>query len=607
MNGVAALAGNPNCGKTTLFNALTGSHQYVGNWPGVTVEKREAIFDVNDAQITLIDLPGAYSLTPYSIEERVTADYLAGGEAGAVINIVDAMHLERSLLLTLQLLNRRLPVVVAINMMDELAREGGKIDIAALSNALGCPVVAISARRKTGFDELFSALYEKIAHPAESPAVLAADEDEEAIYQRISALLRAAGYEKRSGGSRDRTGALDRILTGRYTAFPILLAVLLFMFFLAFGAPGAYLTGLVGGAVDRLRALTLWLLRGQPAWVSSLLADGILAGAGSVLGFLPQILILYLLMAVIEDTGYMARAAFITDRLLRRLGLSGRSVIPMLMGLGCTTTAAAAARGVENERDRRMTVMLTPCMSCGAKLPVYALMARAFFPGHEGAVVLSLYLLGGVMLTVMGACLRRFVFREGETPFLMELPAYRLPVWRSVGRRLYERARDFVRRAGTLIVLLSAICWFLQAFTPALKLTAAVPADGLWKLAGGFQPAVRPCRQGGHSFGHAGAVSRAGRGRARSRASDGLQRRGGRVRVPRVHSHQPAVRVGDFRQRARAEIAQAPAFHARDGNRLRRAHIDSRVSASALHPVKNRGRRSSSRLPRIAYGLSGFY
>ena len=268
MNGVAALAGNPNCGKTTLFNALTGSHQYVGNWPGVTVEKREAIFDVNDAQITLIDLPGAYSLTPYSIEERVTADYLAGGEAGAVINIVDAMHLERSLLLTLQLLNRRLPVIVAINMMDELAREGGKIDIAALSNALGCPVVAISARRKTGFDELFSALYEKIAHPAESPAAPAADEDEEAIYQHVSALLRAAGYEKRSGGSRDRTGALDRILTGRYTAFPILLAVLLFMFFLAFGAPGAYLTGLVGGAVDRLRALTLWLLRGQPAWVS---------------------------------------------------------------------------------------------------------------------------------------------------------------------------------------------------------------------------------------------------------------------------------------------------------------------------------------------------
>ena len=194
MNDVAALAGNPNCGKTTLFNALTGSHQYVGNWPGVTVEKREAIFDVNDAQITLIDLPGAYSLTPYSIEERVTADYLAGDEAGAVINIVDAMHLERSLLLTLQLLNRRLPVVVAINMMDELAREGGKIDIAALSNALGCPVVAISARRKTGFDELFSALYEKIAHPDESSAAPAADEDEEAIYQRVSALLRAAGY-----------------------------------------------------------------------------------------------------------------------------------------------------------------------------------------------------------------------------------------------------------------------------------------------------------------------------------------------------------------------------------------------------------------------------
>ena len=471
MNAVAALVGNPNCGKTTLFNALTGSHQYVGNWPGVTVEKREAIFDVNDAQITLIDLPGAYSLTPYSIEERVTADYLESNEAGAVINLVDAMHLERGLLLTLQMLNRRLPVIVAVNMMDGLTREGGRIDITALSQALGCPVVAISARHKTGFDELFSALYEAVAHP-KSPVAPAADEEEEAVYQRVFALLRAAGYEKRRSGSRDRTGPLDRILTGRYTAFPILLAVLLLMFFLAFGAPGAYLTGLVGRAVDQLRAWTLWLLRGQPAWVSSLIADGILAGAGSVLGFLPQILILYLLMAVIEDTGYMARAAFITDRLLRRLGLSGRSVIPMLMGLGCTTTAAAAARGVENERDRRMTVMLTPCMSCGAKLPVYALLARAFFPGREAIVVLSLYLLSGLMLAVMGACLRRFVFREGETPFLMELPAYRLPVWRSVGRRLYERARDFVRRAGTLIVLLSAVCWFLQAFTPALRLTA---------------------------------------------------------------------------------------------------------------------------------------
>lgn len=491
MNGVAALAGNPNCGKTTLFNALTGAHQYVGNWPGVTVEKREAIFDVNDAQITLIDLPGSYSLTPYSIEERVTADYLNSCEASAIINLVDAMHLERSLLLTLQLLNRRLPVIVAINMMDELAREGGKIDIPALSQALDCPVVAISARRKTGFDELFGALYETVAHPM-VPAASAGDEDEEAIYRRVPSLLRTAGYKKRRIDSHDRTGEIDRVLTGRWTAFPILLSVLLLMFFLAFGAPGAYLTGLVGSAVDKLRVLALWLLRRQPAWVSSLLADGILAGAGSVLGFLPQILILYLLMAIIEDTGYMARAAFITDRLLRRLGLSGRSVIPMLMGLGCTTTAAAAARGVENERDRRMTVMLTPCMSCGAKLPVYTLIARAFFPGYEAVVILSLYLLGGVMLAVMGTCLRRLVFREGETPFLMELPAYRMPVWRSVGQRLYERAVDFIRRAGTLIVLLSAVCWFLQAFTPNLKLTANMDASimacaGRW-LAPLFKP-----------------------------------------------------------------------------------------------------------------------
>ena len=469
MGYVAALVGNPNCGKTSLFNALTGSHQYVGNWPGVTVERREARFTVNDLDVTLIDLPGAYSLTPYSVEERVTRDFLQKGEADVIINVVDGMNLERGLFLTLSLLARGLRVIVAVNMMDELRREGGSFDRERLSQALSCPVIPLSAKERTGFDELFSQI--DISARDRSLKNAFSEDDvpsEDAAYARAAEILRVCQYRKRRAGKSDRTDRLDRALIGKYTAFPILLCVMLTVFFFSFGAPGKALTRLVERLFRALAVSAAPLLAPLPGWAQSLMLDGVLSGAGSVVGFLPQVLILYFFMAVIEDTGYMARAAFVTDRLLRSLGLTGRSVIPLIMGLGCTATAATAARGVENDRDRKMTAMLLPCMSCGAKLPVYSLIAGAFFPGREPMVLLSLYVVGIVFLALEGHFLNRFVFRADDAPFLMELPEYRLPLPSSVARRLAERARSFLKKAGSIIVLMSAIFWFFRYFSPDL-------------------------------------------------------------------------------------------------------------------------------------------
>ena len=469
MGYVAALVGNPNCGKTSLFNALTGSHQYVGNWPGVTVEKREAHFTVNDLDVTLIDLPGAYSLTPYSVEERVTRDFLKKGEADVVVNVVDGMNLERGLYFTLSLLARGLSVIVAVNMMDELRREGGSFDRERLSEALSCPVIPLSAKERTGFDELFSEIDKKARNRAPSNASWEKEPpSEDEIYTRAAEILRISGYRKRKAGRSDRTDRIDRALIGKYTAFPILICVMLTVFYFAFGAPGKALTRLVERLFRALAISVAPLLTPLPGWTQSLILDGVLSGAGSVVGFLPQVLILYFFMSVIEDSGYMARAAFVTDRMLRSLGLTGRSVIPLIMGLGCTTTAATAARSVENDRDRKMTAMLLPCMSCGAKLPVYSLISRAFFPGHEAIVILSLYGIGVLFLAFEGHFLNRFVFRADDAPFLMELPEYRLPLPASVARRLTERARDFIKRAGSVIVLMSAVFWFFRYFAPDL-------------------------------------------------------------------------------------------------------------------------------------------
>ena len=584
MNMTIALAGNPNSGKTTLFNALTGSNQYVGNWAGVTVERKEAMFDIGEDHATLVDLPGVYSLSPYSIEENITRHFIAQHQPDVVLNIVDATNLERNLYLTLQLMELERPVVVALNLMDELERRGETIDCKKLSEELGTPVVPISAKKRQGFDDMFQAIHDQahnptLAYPSRRyepstrdalreivealggfSAHSAFDEDEhfshrdaqerdddhnahsshrhiggyddegdldyapptlwvalkllegdellketaqlsdaqrkriraavdayvargqavhpgidsltlvvDARYRRIDEILRSAGF-RRKEREISRSDKIDRIVTHRYLAFPIFFAVMGLMFAITFGPIGTFLTGLTESLVGLIGE---WAGAGltavaAPEWVCSLVQDGVIAGVGGVLVFLPQILLIFLFMSILEDSGYMARAAFITDRLLRRFGLSGRSFIPMLMGFGCTTTAVIAARGVENERDRRMTILLTPFMSCGARLPVYALFTAAFFPGHKALVVLSLYALGMVMMIICGVILRRTAFREGDSPFLMELPPYRMPHAKSVLRRLWDRAKDFLTRAGTLIFAMSVLIWFMQSFSPAL-------------------------------------------------------------------------------------------------------------------------------------------
>ena len=585
MNITIALAGNPNSGKTTLFNALTGSNQYVGNWPGVTVERKEARFIVGDDEATLVDLPGVYSLSPYSIEENITRHFIAQHAPDVVLNIVDATNIERNLYLTLQLMELERPVVIALNLMDELERRGETINCQRLSELLGVTVVPISAKKRQGFDQLFEAIHQQAHNPKPSYPTRDYDdltrgalreivealggfsahsafdmsehhdhrdaderdddhsardrhmhiggyEDEgdqdyapptmwvalkllegdellsttaqlsdgqrqrirravdayvaagnrvhpgidaltmvvDARYRRIDEVLEKSGFH-RPAYRETQSDRIDRIMTHKIFAFPIFAAVMALMFAITFGPVGSFLNALMEaliGAIDGWASAGLVAVN-APEWILSLVSDGVIAGVGGVLAFLPQILLIFLFMSILEDSGYMSRAAFITDRLLRKLGLSGRSFIPMLMGFGCTTSAIIGARGVENERDRRMTILLTPFMSCGARLPVYALFTAAFFPDHRALVVLSLYLLGMVMMVVCGVILRKTTFRKGETPFLMELPPYRLPSAKNVLRRLWDRAKDFLTRAGTLIFAMSVVIWFLQSFSPGLK------------------------------------------------------------------------------------------------------------------------------------------
>ena len=588
MNFTIALAGNPNSGKTTLFNALTGSNQYVGNWPGVTVERKEARFQVGDDMATLVDLPGVYSLSPYSIEETITRHFIAQHAPDVVLNIVDATNLERNLYFTLQLMELERPVVVALNLMDEVRKAGGSIDAQKISDVLGVPVVPISAKRKEGFDELFDAIHQQAHNPRSMSPVNLYDEstrqaiddvltvlggegahsvfdvaehsghrdenerdddhtaraphkhvggyadegdsdyappsrwvalkllegDEEILqsaelstgqrarlrtaldayvergrrkypeidevtlmvsarYNLVERVLTAANFRRGQKVS-PMSEKIDRVMTHKYLAFPIFLAIMGLMFALTFGPVGNFLTGLMEALVAWVTDLAAAGLEAahSPAWATGLLLDGVIAGVGGVLVFLPQILLIFLFMSILEDSGYMSRAAFVTDRLLRKFGLSGRSFIPMLMGFGCTTTAVIGARGVENERDRRMTIMLTPFMSCGAKLPVYGLFVAAFFPKNGMLVVLSLYLLGMVLMILAGMVLRKTVFREGDTPFVMELPPYRMPTAVNVARRMWDRAKDFLTRAGTIIFAMSVVIWFLQNFSPSLQMVS---------------------------------------------------------------------------------------------------------------------------------------
>ncbi|MEG1430891.1 MAG: ferrous iron transport protein B, partial [Oscillospiraceae bacterium] len=533
-----ALVGNPNCGKTTLFNALTGSNQYVGNWPGVTVEKKEGRAHVEGRPVTVVDLPGIYSLSPYSMEEIVARDFIVGERPDAIINIVDATNIERNLYLTVQLLELERPMVVALNFMDEANRHGDKIDLDRLSRALGVPVVPITARSGENVEELLKVAHKQMhvgftiepddlyddythkihhevdelihdkAHGVNLPAhwvsvkliegdalvEKALDLDEEtrwklgllaqdyedayplgdretliadSRYQFIDRVISMAVTKGRGRDALTTSDKIDALVTHKWLAIPIFLAMMLLMFAVTFGPVGSFLSDgvetLVGGYFAGWVGSTL-AAAGTAPWVESLLVDGVISGVGGVLTFLPQIALLFLFLSFLEDSGYMSRAAFIMDRLLRRFGLSGKAFIPMLMGFGCTVPAVMGARTMENEKDRRMTIMLVPFMSCSARLPVYGLISAAFFPQYAGLVVFSLYILGLLFAIGSGIILKHTMFKGEPAAFVLELPPYRMPTLRNCLMHVWERVRGFLVKAGTLILAMSVVLWFLQNF-----------------------------------------------------------------------------------------------------------------------------------------------
>ncbi|MGN0633880.1 MAG: ferrous iron transport protein B [Oscillospiraceae bacterium] len=537
-----ALAGNPNCGKTTLFNALTGSNQYVGNWAGVTVEKKSGF--TADRKYEIVDLPGIYSLSPYSMEEIVTRDYIIKERPSAIINIIDGMNFERNLYLTVQLAELGIPMVLVVNMMDEVKKTGGSIDCCRLSQRLGIPVVPVSARKGENIDEVMRQIKHVINKNVTFPQINfdiktqnALNEISALIYEKdkdipfefyASKLLEndklvkeelalspditekieqiAVKYEKSSKyGDRETMLAdarytfiedlaaetvvkgvcedqptisdkIDRVVTNKFLALPIFILIMAGIFALTFGPIGSALSDLIEKFFTDILSKNMdkWLLAVQaPEWTRSLIVNGIISGVGGILTFLPQIAILFLCLSILEDSGYMARAAFITDKFLRKLGLSGKSFIPMIMGFGCTTPAAMAARTQENINERRATIMLIPFMSCGAKLPIYALFASAFFSAYKGLVVFSMYLIGFLLAILAGLILKKTVFKTNSAPFVMELPSYRLPILSSVLKNTWDKCKGFIIKAGTIIFAMSVVIWVLQSFTPQLQYTTS--------------------------------------------------------------------------------------------------------------------------------------
>ena len=532
-----ALAGNQNCGKTALFNALTGMRCHVGNFPGVTVEQKVGEIR-GHSDCTVTDLPGIYSLRPYTQEEIVTTDYILGEKPDCIINIVDATNIERNLFLTMQLLELSVPMVLALNMMDEVRANGGTVDVEKMSRELGIPVIPISAIKGEGVSELTDRAYETAkSHtlpvradfcPADSPchrcihAVmhliqdhaqeaglplrfcasrliesdndiadrLGLDENERELiehclvqletesgldrnaaladmrYTFIESVVAASVIKCQESREHRRSVAIDRILTGKYTAIPVFLGIMLLIFFLTFNVIGSGLQHLMELGIGQLstvldRALTNF---GLNPIVHSLIIDGIIGGVGSVLSFLPIIVTLFFFLSILEDTGYMARVAFVMDKPLRHLGLSGRSFVPMLIGFGCSVPAIMATRTVSSDRDRKMTMMLIPFMSCSAKIPIYAVFVAAFFPGRGAPVMFALYVIGILLGILAALILKKTAFRGKPVPFVMELPNYRFPSPRSVGLLLWEKARDFLQRAFSVIFLATVVIWFLQSF-----------------------------------------------------------------------------------------------------------------------------------------------
>ena len=561
---IFALAGNQNCGKTTLFNQLTGMNQHVGNFPGVTVDQKSgAVRGVKDCSV--VDLPGIYSIRPYTAEEIVTRQFLLDSHPDGIINIVDATNIQRNLYLTLQLMECKIPMVLALNMMDEVRSNGGSIDIARMEELLGIPVVPISAAKNEGIDELIRRAVEVVqnhqepkvydfcgpgpvhrcihsvvhqiedhAEKAGLPGRFAAtkliEEDpdvieklkldqnelelvEHAILQmeeehgmdRNAALadMRYTFIEKvcsrtvvrcRESREHQRSMRIDRILTGRYTAIPIFLLIMLSVFYLTFNVFGKVLSDLLAAGIDRLTELVDAGLTayGLNPVVHSLIIDGIFQGVGSVLSFLPIIVVLFFFLSILEDTGYMARVAFVMDKLLRKIGLSGRSIVPMLIGFGCSVPAIMATRTLSSDRDRKMTILLTPFMSCSAKIPIYGVFTAAFFPRYQALVMIGLYA-GGIAVGILCALLfGKTLFRGKPVPFVMELPNYRFPSAKSVFQLCWEKARDFLSRAFTVIFFATCIIWFLQTFDSRLNLVSD-SADSLLAMLGQvLAPVFRP-------------------------------------------------------------------------------------------------------------------
>lgn len=561
---IFALVGNQNCGKTTLFNQLTGSNQHVGNFPGVTVDSKEGVMR-GAKGCSVVDLPGIYSLRPYTAEEIVTRDFILNQKPDGIINIVDATNIERNLYLTLQLLEMQIPMVLALNMMDEVRGNGGTIDVQKMSDELGIPVVPIAAAKNEGIEDLVESAV-RVAHTRTLPKRVDFCDDGpvhrciHAVSHLIEDHAQAAGMARRFAatkliegdediisrlllnqnelemvehsivemedeGKLDRNAAIasmrydyierlcsktvvkcresrehlrsvriDRVLTNKYAALPIFVGIMLLIFWLTFDVVGAGLQDLLALGISRLSAVVDHGLTayGMNPVVHSLIIDGIFAGVGSVVSFLPIIVVMFFFLSILEDTGYMARVAFVMDKLLRKIGLSGRSFVPMLIGFGCTVPAVMATRTLPSARDRRLTILLTPFMSCSAKIPIYAVFTAAFFPQHAVLTMALLYFGGMVVGVLISLLLNHTVFRGNPVPFVMELPNYRLPTLKSVAMLLWDKARDFLQRAFTVIFVATLAIWFLESFDLHLNFVTDSSRSLLVSIGRILAPVFRP-------------------------------------------------------------------------------------------------------------------
>ena len=562
---IFALVGNQNCGKTTLFNALTGSNQHVGNFPGVTVDQKMG--EMRDEKgCSVVDLPGIYSLRPYTQEEIVSRDFIINQKPDGIINIVDATNIERNLYLTLQLLELRVPMVLALNMMDEVHANGGAIDVQKMSQALGIPIVPISAAKGEGVSELVdqaltvarsrtlpkvtdfcaddSAVHrcihavvhliadhaDRIGVPARFCAAklieggddlaqsLALDENERELlehcivqmenetgldrnaaladmrYTFIETVVASSVVKCHESKEHARSMKIDRILTGKYTALPMFLVVMFLTFYLTFNVIGQWLSDLLQLGIDALTGVVDMALTayGINPVVHSLIIDGVFAGVGSVLVFLPIIVTLFFFLSLLEDSGYMARVAFVMDKLLRKIGLSGRSIVPMLVGFGCTVPGVMASRTLSSERDRKMTIMLTPFMSCSAKVPIYAFFSAAFFPHYAALVMIGMYFIGIIVGIIMAFIFKKTLFKGEPVPFVMELPNYRMPGAKNVVHLLWEKAKDFLQKAFSIIFIATILIWFMQNFDIRLNVVADSRQSILAVLAGMITPLFKP-------------------------------------------------------------------------------------------------------------------